>query len=64
MAKHYYGINIGGGLDPSAVSTGTSTTNKDVEVVITDSVSGMSKAEVMKLLETLESKIMEGNAPA
>jgi hypothetical protein len=61
MARHYYGINIGGGVDPSGVSTGTSTTNKDVEISTLDGA-GLTKTQVAKLVETLENYLVE-NAP-
>ncbi len=64
MADHFYGINIGAGADPSGVSTGTSTTSKKIELRIEDAVSGMNKIEVLRALEAIKAKIMEGNAPA
>jgi hypothetical protein len=64
MANHYYGVNIGAGLDGSGVSTGTSTTSKTVELVILDGVTGTNKMEVLKALEAIEAAIIEGNAPA
>lgn len=64
MANHYYGISLGGGFDPSGVSTGTSTTSKTVELVILDGVTGTNKVEVLKALEAIKAKILEGNAPA
>jgi hypothetical protein len=64
MADHFYGINIGGGADPSGVSTGTSTTSKKVELRVEDGVSGNNKMEVLKAIEAIRNKIIEGNAPA
>jgi hypothetical protein len=64
MANHYFGLNIGAGADPSGVSTGTSTTSKNVELVIVDGVTGNNKMEVLKALEAIMNKIIEGNAPA
>lgn len=64
MAKHYYGASIGAGFETSNVSTGTSTTSKDVEIVITDAVTGMSKTEVVKLVEVIVAYILKNNAPA
>jgi ribonuclease HI len=64
MANHYFGIDIGGGLDPSGVSTGTSSTSKKVELVIQDGVTGNNKMEILKAIEAIESAIIEGNAPA
>jgi hypothetical protein len=64
MADHFYGANIGAGADPSGVSTGTSTTSKKVELRIEDGVSGMNKTEVLRAIEAIKAKILEGNAPA
>jgi hypothetical protein len=64
MANHYFGVSIGAGLDPSGVSTGTSTTSKNVELVVLDGVSGNNKVEVLKAIEEIKNAIIEGNAPA
>ena len=64
MADHFYGVNIGAGADASGVSTGTSTTSKKVELRIEDGVSGNSKTEVLKAIDTIRRKIVEDNAPA
>lgn len=64
MANHYYGVNIGAGADPAGVATGTSSTGKNVELVILDGVSGNSKTEVLKAIEEIKNAILEGNAPA
>lgn len=64
MANHYYGADIGAGADPQGVATGTSTTSKKVEVVVLDGVSGNNKFEVVRALETIIRKILQGNAPA
>ena len=64
MADTFYGVNIGGGIEPFNVSTGSSTTSKKIELRIENGVSGMSKTEVLKALEAIDAKIIEGNAPA
>lgn len=64
MAAHYYGINLEAGASPSNVSTGTSTTSKTVEVVVTDAVTGTNKAAVIRALETIIAKITKSDAPA
>jgi hypothetical protein len=64
MADHFYGVNMGAGVDPSGVSTGTSTTSKKVELRIEDGVSGNNKMEVLKAIEAIKNKIIEGDAPA
>lgn len=64
MADHFYGVNIGGGADPSGISTGTSTTSKKVELRVNDGVSGNNKMEVLRAIEEIKAYIIEGNAPA
>lgn len=64
MADHFYGANMGAGIDPYNVSTGTSTTSKKVEVRIEDGVSGNNKLQVIKALKAILAKIIEDNAPA
>lgn len=64
MADHFYGINLGGGFDPSGVTVGTSTGSKNVEVRITDGVTGINKTEVLKALEAIEARIEKNDAPA
>ncbi|UOF83098.1 hypothetical protein [Caudoviricetes sp.] len=66
MADHFYGVNLGGGADPFGVSTGTSTTSKKVELRIEDSVTGLqgNKVEILRAIEAIKSKILEGNAPS
>ena len=64
MADHYFGVNMGGGADPSVVAEGTSTTSKNVELRVTDGVTGNNKVEVLKALETIKNRIIKDNAPA
>lgn len=64
MADHFYGASIGTGADASGVSTGTSTTSKNVEVRVHDGVTGMNKFEVLKLIEVIAEYIEKNNAPA
>jgi hypothetical protein len=64
MADHFYGVDMGAGLSPDNVSTGTSTTSKKVELRIEDGVSGNNKLEVLKAIEAIRSRIVEGDAPA
>lgn len=63
MADHFYGVNIGVGFDPGGVSTGTSTTSKTVELRVNDGVSGNNKVEVLKAIEEIKAKIIQGAAP-
>lgn len=64
MAKHYIGVNLGAGLS-RAPTTGTSTGNTDVELVITDAVTGVagSKVAVLKAIDALKAYIQTSNAP-
>jgi hypothetical protein len=64
MADTFYGVDIGAGLDPANVTVSSSTTSKKIELVIEDGVTGMNKMEVLKALEAIKAKIIEGNAPA
>lgn len=64
MAKHYYGVNLGAAPTDAGTTTGTSTGNTDVEIVITDSVSGMSKMKVLEAVEKLMMYIERASAPA
>lgn len=64
MADHFYGVNMGAGLDRGNVSTGTSTTSKKVELRIEDGVTGNNKLEVLKAIDALRAYIVKDNAPA
>ena len=65
MADHYYGVDIGHGTDPAAVTTGTSSTaTLDIELRILDGVTGMNKKEVIKALDTIKLHIIKASAPA
>ena len=58
MADHFYGCNLGAGIDPGNVSTGTSTTSKKVELRVEDGVSGNSKQAVLLALAAIRAKII------
>lgn len=64
MADHFYGVNLGGGADPSVVTEGTSTTSKKVELRVEDGVSGNNRVEVLKAIETIKNRIVKDSAPA
>lgn len=64
MADHFYGVDMGAGIDPYNVSTGTSTTSKKVELRIEDGVTGNNKLQVLKALEAIKAKLVEADAPA
>jgi hypothetical protein len=61
MASHYYGCNMGAGQDASNVSTGTSTTSKNVELVVLDGVSGNNKKLVLLAIEAIKAKILKSD---
>jgi len=65
MANHYYGIDVPGANQAFGnVSTGTSTTSKNVELVVLDGVTGRSKADLVAAVEAIKQKIIAGDAPA
>ena len=65
MADHYYGVDLGHGADPAAVTTGTSSTaTLDVELRILDGITGMNKQKVLLALKTIAEKIVKSSAPA
>lgn len=64
MANHYYGVTIPqSSATPSDISTGTSTTSKNVELVVLDGVTGRSKLELIKALEQFINYIATHDAP-
>jgi alkaline phosphatase len=64
MANHYYGVTIPGAQASGSVTKATSTTSKNVELVILDGVTGANKVEVLKALEAIANHITTDNAPA
>jgi hypothetical protein len=72
MADHFYGVNVGHGLEPGGVAgaagvlTGTSTTSAKVELRVEDGVSGLSgnKFILLQALDAIRAKIVESDAPA
>jgi hypothetical protein len=64
LANHYFGATVPGSTLASRVTTGTSTTSKNVEVVVLDGVTGNNKVEVLKALEAIMDFIATSNAPA
>ena len=61
MADHFYGVNLGAGLDVNNVSTGTSTTSKKVELRVEDGVSGNNKKNVLLAIEAIKAKIIHSD---
>lgn len=65
MANHYFGIDVPGAEQEfGGVSTGTSTTSKNVELVVLDGVTGRSKWQLVAAVEAIKQKIIAGDAPA
>ena len=65
MANHYYGITVPGANQVVGnVSTGTSTTSKNVELVVLDGVSGNSKEELLAAIEAIYLYVATDAAPA
>lgn len=66
MANHYYGASLGVGTDPSGVTVSTSTTTKKVELVIVDATTGLTgnKMEILKAIDAIRAKVLQGDAPA
>jgi hypothetical protein len=65
MANHYFGIDVPGARNGIGnVSTGTSTTSKNVELVVLDGVTGRSKEELIEAVEAIKMKIIAGDEPA
>jgi hypothetical protein len=61
MASHYYGVNMGAGQDASNVSTGTSTTSKNVELVVVDGVSNNNKKQVILAVKAILAKLIKSD---
>jgi len=65
MANTYYGITIPGANQTfDNVTKAASTTSENVELVVLDGVTGMSKAELANAVEAIKQKIIAGDAPA
>lgn len=60
MANRYYGVDRGG--EKKDITEDSSTTSKDVEVVI-DLSPGMDRAEALIMLEYIKQYIMEDTWP-
>lgn len=64
MADHFYGVNMGAGIDASNVSTGTSTTSKKVELRIEDGVTGNNKKQVILAVKAILAKLIKSDEVA
>jgi hypothetical protein len=63
MADTFYGIAVGAGLDPSAITVQASTTGAAIELRVLNGA-GISKVALLNALETIENRIVENDAPA
>ena len=59
MSAQYFGINVGD--DEYEATSGTSTTSKEVEIVIADISKVTSKQDLLLALEKLENFILRSN---
>lgn len=64
MADTFYGINIGGGFDPSAVTVGAASGGFNIELRTTDGVTGMDKMKIRAAFEAIIASVEKRNAPA
>jgi hypothetical protein len=72
MADHFYGVDVGHGLEPggvagaAGVTVGTSTASTHVELRVTDAVAGLTgnKGVLLRALDAIRAKIVESDAPA
>lgn len=64
MANHYYGVTVPGPGVVGSVTVGTSTTSKNVELVVLDGVTGRSKEQLLLAIEAIEAYIITHDAPA
>lgn len=64
MANHYYGVTVPGAQTAGSVTKSTSTTSKNVELVILDGVTGNNKAAVLRALDAIRNYITTDSAPA
>lgn len=63
MTALYVGVSVGGQL-PKDVTTGTSTTSKDFEFVISNTTgTGVTRLEVLKALEAIEYYLSTASFP-
>lgn len=62
MANRYYGVSVGGAM-PTEVTEGSSSTSKDIELVVNMAATGISKRALLDAVEALEYKITTDNWP-
>lgn len=60
MALHYFGINRGN--KPTTVTSGSATTNKDIEVTV-ELTAGADKEDVLVALESIKNAILQNKWP-
>jgi hypothetical protein len=62
MANKYYGANVGAGM-AGDVTTGTSTTSKDVELNVNTSATGLDKVAILKAVDAIRDRIVQDTFP-
>lgn len=65
MADTFYGVSLGA-KGPADVTVGAATAGTDVELRVTNAVTGLTgnKTELLKALKAIEQSIIERDAPA
>jgi predicted nuclease of predicted toxin-antitoxin system len=58
MATYFYGVNIGAGINPAAITEQATTTGKDVEVVINTTANVPNKEQLALAVQSLQDYIM------
>ena len=58
MATYFYGINIGAGIGPAAITEQATTTGKDVEVVLNTTANVPNKEQLALAVQALQDYIM------
>lgn len=58
MAKHYFGLDKEEAATSAQPTIDTSTTSKDVEIVVTDAVAGLTRIEIANAIEKIKQRIL------
>lgn len=58
MADHFYSVNKGHGVDPSAVTTGVASSGQSIELRLHDG-DGLNRMDVILALDTLRAFFVE-----
>ena len=55
---YYFGVNVGGGIGPGAITEASSTTGKDVEVVINTNANVPNREQLALAVQALKDYLM------